>query len=117
LITTINDVKGPHTKVVVLEDTTTFDESVPQCFAKYPTKVRSCSVPFPNPAHRGLQNAEQSAASATDALYVKTQGWFCTTRCSAVIGTYIPYIDANHVSFAYAQYLQVVMADALNSVL
>jgi hypothetical protein len=117
LVTTINQLKYAKTKIAVLEDTVYFDTSTPTCLSVHPSSVRTCAVPFPNPRYLGLQSAEQAAAKATGALYVKTQNWFCTSTststCSAVIGNFIPFVDSNHISFAYAQYLSGVMKIAL----
>jgi hypothetical protein len=113
LETTIDHIKSRTTKVIVLEDTPFFDAGGPVCLSEHPSRVRSCAIPFPNPEAPGLQSAEQAAARATSSLYVKTQGWFCTKTCSAVIGNFIPFIDTQHISFAYAQYLDGVMGNAL----
>jgi hypothetical protein len=115
LETTINQIKSTKTKVIVLEDTPLFNASVPTCLARYSSKIRQCAVAYPNPRAPGLESAEQAAAKATHSLYVKTQGWFCTKTCSAVIGSYIPFIDDNHVSFAYASYLSGVMGVAIKT--
>jgi hypothetical protein len=112
---TIGLLKPSGAKVALIEDTPVFNSYVPVCLSQHSTAVKSCSVAYPNPKHPGLQSAEQAAATATHSLYVATKSWFCTTRCPAVIGTYIPFIDDNHVSFAYAQYLQGVMGTALRS--
>ena len=113
LISTIKKLATTTTKIAVIEDNVTFNLFMPACLDSYPSSVQSCSVQFPNPTHRGLQKGEKDAATATKSLYVKTQQWLCTTVCSSVIGTFIPYIDNNHISFTYARYLSTVMGNEL----
>jgi hypothetical protein len=113
LVTTIDELQTPATKVAVLEDTPTFSSPVPECLAAHPTAVQSCAVRYSNPKIPGHESAELAAARKTGAGFVRTQGWFCTAMCSPVIGSFIPYIDTNHVSFTYAGYLSGVMGAAL----
>ena len=117
LIKTIKLLKTKATKIVVIEDNVTFNSSVPDCLASFPTSIQNCAVAFPNPKYRGLQIGEKAAAKATSSLYVKTQDWLCTTKCAPVIGTMIPYVDTNHLSFTYASYLSKVMGLALKPIL
>ncbi len=101
----------PH--VGVLEDIVFFDGSVPNCLAAYPNQVQRCSVKDPNPRFPGQQVAEQAVAKATGATFVKTNQWFCTARCSPIIGNFIVYYNEGHVSAHYAEYLAAVMRTAI----
>jgi hypothetical protein len=106
--------KGTH--VAVIEDAPWHNTDVPQCLAAEPTNVQSCSVPFPNTDHPGYQVAEALAAQATGTNIILTSYWMCTktgTTCSSVIGNYITYRDAGHVSASYAYYLSGVMGHDL----
>jgi hypothetical protein len=114
---TIDQLSSPRTKVAVIEDTVYFDQSVIGCLSVNPSAVRRCAVPFPNPQNAGLQAGEAAAAKATGATFIATRNWFCTSTCSAVIGDYFPFIDSNHVSFAYAQFLSGVMGAAVRPLL
>jgi hypothetical protein len=117
LLTTLKQLKSSRTKVALIEDTPYFDSQVPACLAQNPSKVALCDVAYPNPQWPGFQAAEQAAAKSTGVLFVKAIPWVCTKTCSAIIGNYVPYIDSNHISFAYAQYLSGVMGDTIKNVL
>jgi hypothetical protein len=68
----------------------------------------------PNPKEKGLEAAELAAAKAAKSTYINPTSWLCTTkRCSPVIGNYIAYWGADHVSVTYSRYLSTVMGTAL----
>jgi len=113
LATTIRDFTSHHAKVAVIEDTVDFPIPTNTCVAAHPDDVQECSVPWPRRRSHGLQIGERSAAEATGATYISTQQWFCTRRCSPVIGDFVVYVDQDHVSTAYAEHLSVVMGNAL----
>lgn len=115
--TTLRDLAPSHAHLVILGDIVAMDAAPAQCLAAYPTHVQTCSVPNPNPMHPGLQAAEMAAATAEHALYVNPIKWLCTTTCSEVIGSYIAYYDAYHLSCEYAAYLSGVLQSALKKVL
>jgi len=110
LTTTIKQIKA---KVAMMEDVVYFDSQVPNCLAAYPTNVQACSVPAPNPIHPGQQIAEQAAAKATGATFVKTWPWFCTKTCSPIVGNFMTYFDWDHITTGYAAYLSKVLRSAL----
>ncbi len=113
LVTTVGELASSSTKVAIIEDTVTFNESVPACLALHVSAVQDCAVTDPNVKHPGLQRGEEAAATKSKALFIATKSWFCTTVCPAVIADYVPFVDTNHVSFAYARFLSGVMGDDL----
>jgi SGNH domain (fused to AT3 domains) len=116
--TTITDLHASKAKIAVLGDFITFDQAPPQCLATYPTQVQKCASPNPNPDRPNLESAEVAAAKAKKVLYVDPTKWLCTTTsCSPVIGTYIAYYDAFHLSCTYAAYLSGVLQSSLKKVL
>jgi len=105
-------------KRVVLGDVTQLATSPQPCLAAYPTSVQKCASPNPDAAYPGQQVAEQAAAKAAGALYIDPSAWLCTTsKCSAVIGTFLPYWDSNHVTVKYSAFLAGVMRTALTPML
>lgn len=116
--TTITDLHASKAKIAVLGDFVTFDVAPPQCLASYPTDVQKCASPNPNPDKPNLESAESAAARAEKVLYVDPTKWLCTsTSCSPVIGSYIVYYDAFHLTCTYAAYLSGVLQSALKKVL
>lgn len=112
---TIRALAMPATRVAVLGDIDPLSVSPESCLATHPHAVQSCSAPYPDPAAHSNEAAERAAAAATGAGYVRTLPWVCTTRCSAVIGDFLPYLDATHLDVAYVSYLGVVMTDAIRA--
>jgi hypothetical protein len=115
---TITALQSSTTRVAVIEDLTSYTNFWPsECLAAYPKSVQSCSIPDPNPKQPGQQAAEQAAAKATGATYIPTDQWFCTTRCSPIVGSFLTHYDWTHVSVPYARYLSGVFATALKKAL
>ena len=56
---------------------------------------------------------EKRAARAVGAQYVDPTKWFCTSRCSPIIGHFDVYFDHFHVAVGYSKYLEDVLAQAL----
>jgi hypothetical protein len=117
LESTISKIKTPTTKVAVLEDIPFLTLTPTQCLASHSTNVQDCSISYPNKTYPGQQTAEQAAAKAKDVGFIKTVPWFCTTRCSPVVGTYISYSDQSHVSLMYSEYLSKVVQAAIKPLL
>ena len=103
--------------VGVLEDVPYFDTDPPTCLAASPEDIQVCAVRDPNPARPEYLAAEAAAAHASGAVYVRTVPWLCRATCSPVIGAFVPYVDAGHVSARYATYLAGVMASAVRGLL
>ena len=114
LTTTIKEFKS---KVALIEDVVYFDIPVPICLAANVSNVQACSVHAPNPKNPGQQAAEQAAAKATGATFVKTWPWFCTTTCSPIVGNTMTYFDWDHITTGYSAYLSKVLRSALAKVL
>jgi len=110
---TIAQLKKGTSKIVTMQDLTWFNTDPRTCLAVFPSNIQRCAQSNPNTKNPGLQSAEVAATTATRTKYVKTIQWFCTTKCSPVVGNYITYVDHGHVCSTYAMYLSVVVGDAL----
>jgi SGNH domain (fused to AT3 domains) len=116
--TTIVDLKPSRAKIAVLGDSVTYDRSPNLCLADSPDATQTCDAANPNPDRPGQQAAEQAAAKAESVLYVDPTKWLCTaTVCSPIVGNFIVYYDAYHLSCTYAAYLSGVLQAALREVL
>lgn len=112
----IREIATTRTKVAVIEDVVNMSSPPQTCLAAYPTDIqRQCSTPFPNTNDPGHQQAEKEAAAATGAGFIKTSQWFCTSSCSPVIGSFIPFYDQGHVSATYAKFLSGVFTTAVKA--
>jgi hypothetical protein len=119
LESTISKLKSKSTKVAVIGDITTMNESTPLCLASYPTAVQKCASAYPNtqPTNANQNAAEQAAAKNQGIRYLSTSKWLCTTTCSPIVGNMIVYTNNWHITATYAAFLSKVMAADLGPLL
>lgn len=115
--TTIDALKRPKTKVVVIGDIVYFNEPMPQCLAAHPTAVQECASTNPNPSSHGHQAAERLEAKSQRAGFINPLSWICSTTCSPVIGSFLAYLNSAHLDATYVAFLTNVMQAALQKVL
>jgi hypothetical protein len=90
--------------------------NVLSCLNIHPDSVQECSVPNPNEADPGHENAERIATREAHATYINPAPWLCTPHsCSPIIGDNIVYWDAFHITAKYSTFLSGVMGGALHS--
>ncbi len=113
LATLLSDIKARRARIVVLGNIPLSPKGGPTCLAQHPNDVQVCAGRSPD-LYSPWRKAEQAAAEAHAASYIDTLPWFCSSGiCPAVIGQFNVYFDMYHVSSAYANYLEVVLAHAL----
>ncbi len=127
LVTTINKINSPKTKVALLEDIPYLKQDVIRCISIHSSAVQGCSVSYPNtqPMVNGLpgtgqQDAESQSASKTGATLVKTIPLMCTANnktCSPIINGDISYYDISHVSTTYAIWVSGVLTSEIQKAL
>jgi peptidoglycan/LPS O-acetylase OafA/YrhL len=111
LETTLNEIAGPHTKFVVLGNIPQADPDPPNCLAEHPDQVQLCSGPLPNQIYN---EAEKRAVTAEGGRYISVTPWFCSQRCSAVVGRFQLYVNQLHVTASYSLFLRHVLAEKLD---
>ena len=84
----------------------------PPCLAAHEAHVQVCSQ-SPSRLFGPYNRAEHQAAIDTRASYVSVTPWFCSTRCSPVIGNFDVYFDKGHVAIGYSEYLEGVLGNTL----
>jgi SGNH domain-containing protein len=105
---TVDALKSASTKVAIIQDITVFTAELPHCLWLHADAVQMCSAPSPNPRTRQRFADEQAAATSAGATYLLTQQWLCTTDCSPVIGKMVAYLDSEHISATYSEFLSRV---------
>ncbi len=113
LAKTISQIHVPKDKIAVLGNIPVMASNAPQCLSRHPDNVQACSSPFLS-FYGSLDNAEQAAAANVGARYINVTPWFCSITCTAVIGKYEVYLDQDHVTAAYAQFLSRMLAMSLH---
>jgi hypothetical protein len=120
---TLSDLAPSKSKLAIIGDIQPFGtakapEDILGCLAAYSTNVQRCGESNPNTRFPGRERAEKTAILDVDGTYIQPTPWLCTSnRCSAAIGTFIPYWDNNHISVTYAKYLSGVLGNALSPIL
>jgi peptidoglycan/LPS O-acetylase OafA/YrhL len=104
-------VTAPKTAKVVLGNIPSSEG--PDCLARHTADVQACAS-SPRSALSPYNDAEKRAAKRDQARYVDVTPWFCTTTCSAIIGSYDVYLPGGHVSSAYSRFLEGVLAATLD---
>jgi peptidoglycan/LPS O-acetylase OafA/YrhL len=110
---TIGELGVPANRVVILGNIPAFNGQGPQCLALHPDNVQRCSganSPFVVDAN----NAEQQAAARSGARYVSVVSWFCSSKCTDVVGRYDPYWDGYHINADYSFALLLVLNKAID---
>ena len=108
----IHSLPVPAARVVVLGNIPSHGNAGPACLSLHPHDVQHCTGP-PSAYLAPYLDAEHWAAVRTGARYIDTVPWFCSSVCTDVVGRYLPYWDADHVSGAYSIALAGVLADEL----
>ena len=110
---TFAKIRGPHTRFVVIGNIPSGVPSPPDCLAAHPQQVQECSVPSTNPDEI-YDQAEKTAVTAYGGRYISVRPWFCSQRCSAMIGRYFVYVNELHITASYSIYLEQVLAEKLD---
>ena len=109
---TLKHLSGPGTHFIVLGNIPNLGFSPPDCLAQHPDQVQACSAPPPT-FTQGHNRAEQRAVTAAGGRYVNVTPFFCSTRCSSVIGHFEVYLDKLHVTETYSLFLEHALAQKL----
>jgi hypothetical protein len=105
----------PGMRVVMLGDVPVLPKIPTDCLASHPSHVQACSGALET-RWTPYSGVEQEAAQAHQVQYIDPTAWFCSSECSAVIGGYEVYANRFHITGPYAQYLSVVLGQALGLV-
>jgi hypothetical protein len=101
---------------VVVGTSPDFQTRVPECLAANPTAVQTCDVSYSkstSPFAMDLARDSQ-VATASNATLMPTTQWLCSNDlCSPIVSNMLVYLDRDHFSIAYSQWLAGVFAAAL----
>ena len=109
---TITYLSSPRTKFIVLGNIPNLGFSPPDCLSEHPDQVQSCSAPS-RTMTQGHNRVEQRAVTAKGGRYIDVARWFCSTRCSSIIGHYEVYLNRLHVTETYSLFLRQALAQKL----
>ncbi len=115
LTTLVTQFSIHHIKVVMVLDNPVLTSQPGRCLARFPSQVQSCSsrVSASILAATTYRSAEALAARRVGATTVDPLPWICSTTCSPVVGRWLSFYDATHVSGAYSRHLAGAFSEAL----
>jgi hypothetical protein len=101
------DVLRPLAKnVLILGDTPTPKQAVPNCVSGHLRSLQSCMNSRAAAVREDRLAVERSVAATYKATFVTTGDWLCTpTQCPVVIGDILVYRDDNHLTATASQWL------------
>lgn len=89
-----------------------FKNSVPTCLAAYPTAVQSCTLNYSDPTstYASVLARDPQLAKSSKATLMPVVQWLCyRDQCSPIVKNYMVYLDTDHFSVAYSEYLTGVL--------
>ncbi len=113
LTDTIDSLNVPKDTIDILGNIPALPQSGPVCLAQHATDVQKCSGPV-RTSLSPYNRAERLAAASGGSRYIDVTPWFCSTVCTAIIGSYEVYLDQFHVTSTYSFALLDVLTDALD---
>lgn len=111
--------EDPKVKRILMGTSPYFHRPVPECLLSY-TNPQQCSLRYKlGKGYYGMFLARDvTIASESAATLIPTYKWLCTPSvCSPIIGTYLVYVDVDHVTTAYSNFLSIVATGATLKVL
>ncbi len=122
MVAAIRFYESTGAKVIYLQDTPNPQAvgPVPDCLARNPGSIQSCSLSRTDPATRlnGLiqRRVEAAAVRRAGASVIDPTSWFCgASVCPAVINDMIVYADISHPTATYVRWLAPVLSAALKT--
>jgi len=109
----LKPLRGPHTTFIVLGNVPQFGWYPADCLGQHQDTVQQCSESVQNAIPTRTNSAEKRAAMALGGRYINVVPWFCSDRCSVIVGRYQPYFDRQHVTEAYSFFLEGVLSEQL----
>jgi hypothetical protein len=114
MIETLNALKDPSVRLVLLGDMPVLEQTNPECLAAHLTDIQKCGSTREQALAEVFTSAEQAAATATGADYIDVSDWFCNEQCSPIIDGKQVYRNRYHVTATYATFATGAFADALH---
>ncbi len=106
-------ISKPGREIDVLGNIPMLSQSGPACLADHANYPLDCSTSR-RASTLPLNATEKAAATDWRDRYIDPTKWFCSTRCTAIIGNYDVYLDRWHVTNTYATYLEKSLRDSLD---
>lgn len=111
----LDQLRGAARSIVFLNETPYRSNPGPDCVAAHLDDVQACTTPLADakPYRRTEQEVRRAVTRAGGRVVDPTR-WLCVDGgCPAVIGNYLVYRDATHITASYARFLARPLSAAL----
>lgn len=101
---------------IVVGTSPDFPTRVPVCLASHPNAVQACDVSYSTSTSPYAEDLARDAqvAAASNATVMPTTQWLCSAdRCSPIVNDMMVYLDRDHFSIVYSQWLAGVFGATL----
>jgi len=104
-------------KVLLLSDSPSTWEEQSVCIARHRKSLSRCNIPRNEARRPAYIEVDRAVAEEFGAMAYEVTDWMCTSVCPAVIGDVAVYLDRNHITNTYGEflspYLELVVRAAL----
>lgn len=108
---------APKTPRILLGAGPHFSAPAPACLAANPTAIQNCTLSYTLGSSSSFGAAlrrDTAAARAANAVLIPTVQWMCARdRCPTVVSDHLVYLDADHISISYSEFLSTVLLKVL----
>jgi peptidoglycan/LPS O-acetylase OafA/YrhL len=114
LRTTIVAARSSEARVLVMGPTPLPPEPIPDCVSDHLDDTRPCDLVREQAVFGRRIASERSVATDAGAGYLDVTDWFCgVATCPVVLGSFLVYRDASHVSSPYSAWLAERLEDVV----
>ncbi len=116
IATTLSRLAAVTHDVVLIGDTPRSQFDVPVCLSKHLADTLACATPFSSSVDVGRTADDARLAAAAGATFIDPTPWVCPSEpCPAVIGSYLVFRDAHHLTTPFSTALAGRLLAALPS--
>lgn len=116
---TVGKLRDEGLNVLMLSDSPSTWEEQSTCIARHRKSLSRCNVPRDEATRPAYIRVNEEVAAEFGAGSYEVTDWMCTDVCPAVIGDVAVYLDKNHITNTYGEflspYLELVVKASLST--
>ena len=102
---TVSALRDARLKVLMLSDSPSTWEEQSTCIARHRKSLSRCNVPRDEATRPAYIRVNEEVAEQFGAASYEVTDWMCTDVCPAIIGDVAVYLDKNHITNTYGEFL------------
>jgi hypothetical protein len=105
---------SPSTLRILMGTSPQFGTPIPMCLASHPDPQSCDQSDRKSSTYGKFLTRDLQVAKASSAKSIPVQSWLCYRgTCSPIVGKYLVYVDLDHMSIAYSEFLSQVVTNAV----